>query len=387
VSDPTATVKVNGRSVASGSPSQPISLSVGNNNINTVVTAQDGTTTKTYSVVVTRRPQFTAPTIQVDNGAVNTDAPDALVKEDGSVQVAVVATLTGADTAHEILTVTLTGITPSTGSFSAPVGVFDQAHGTWTVTLAPGENLNTSFTFTPATNKDADWTNMTATATAFNVNENATLYSQIHASVLTDAVADTPTISAPSVVAYEDVGEITLTPGLADNDGSEVVDHVNVTGVPANFSFNHGIKNNDGSWTFTPADLNGLTINAAPHFVGSIGLTAEVVNHEANVAGTEFDFSDNWNHVLANFSVTWTAPPLGIVAAAAPLYDGGTDQTTISLTLAGMPNVAYTLEYSADLTSWTVYPQNPLSSGPNGSFNLMVTVPGNVTSLFVRATR
>ena len=54
VTDPTATVKVNGTTVASGAASGAISLLVGPNTITTVVTAQDGTTTKTYTVIVTR---------------------------------------------------------------------------------------------------------------------------------------------------------------------------------------------------------------------------------------------------------------------------------------------------------------------------------------------
>ena len=54
VADGTATVKVNGVIVLSGSPGGPISLAVGANTIAAVVTAQDGTTTKTYTVIVTR---------------------------------------------------------------------------------------------------------------------------------------------------------------------------------------------------------------------------------------------------------------------------------------------------------------------------------------------
>ena len=52
VADATATIKVNGVPVARGSVA--ISLSVGSNPINVVVTAQDGTTLKTYSIAVTR---------------------------------------------------------------------------------------------------------------------------------------------------------------------------------------------------------------------------------------------------------------------------------------------------------------------------------------------
>jgi len=50
VADPTATVTVNG----SSNLTNPISLNVGDNTITVLVTAQDGTTTKTYTVTVTR---------------------------------------------------------------------------------------------------------------------------------------------------------------------------------------------------------------------------------------------------------------------------------------------------------------------------------------------
>jgi len=52
--DPLATIEVNGAVVASGSLSQAIALPVGNTVINTVVTAPDGFTTKTFTLTVTR---------------------------------------------------------------------------------------------------------------------------------------------------------------------------------------------------------------------------------------------------------------------------------------------------------------------------------------------
>ena len=49
-----ATVTVNGVTTTSGTASAPVNLSVGPNAIPVVVTAQDGTTTKTYTVTITR---------------------------------------------------------------------------------------------------------------------------------------------------------------------------------------------------------------------------------------------------------------------------------------------------------------------------------------------
>jgi len=59
-----ATIRVNGTIVASGSASEAINLEVGKNTITTLVTGQDGTTTKTYTITVTRAPQLFLPLIQ-----------------------------------------------------------------------------------------------------------------------------------------------------------------------------------------------------------------------------------------------------------------------------------------------------------------------------------
>lgn len=49
-----ATIKVNGAGASSGSASGALALSVGSNTLSLVVTAQDGVTTRTYTVIVTR---------------------------------------------------------------------------------------------------------------------------------------------------------------------------------------------------------------------------------------------------------------------------------------------------------------------------------------------
>jgi hypothetical protein len=54
VTDSTATVKVNGVTVASGAASAALPLVVGSNTLTTEVTAEDGSTTSTYTVTVTR---------------------------------------------------------------------------------------------------------------------------------------------------------------------------------------------------------------------------------------------------------------------------------------------------------------------------------------------
>lgn len=73
VAEPHATVRVNGAAVTSGSLSSAISLAPGLNAIPIVVTAQDGTTTKNYTINVTR----TIPDIAVE--LAGNDIPDGSV--------------------------------------------------------------------------------------------------------------------------------------------------------------------------------------------------------------------------------------------------------------------------------------------------------------------
>ena len=54
--DTTATIVVNGSAVASGSPAGPFALNVGANVFTVTVTAQDGTTVKSYTVTIVRAP-------------------------------------------------------------------------------------------------------------------------------------------------------------------------------------------------------------------------------------------------------------------------------------------------------------------------------------------
>jgi gliding motility-associated-like protein len=55
-SDPSSTITVNGTALTSGTTSNPLPLAVGPNPITIVVTAQDGVTTETYVITVTRAP-------------------------------------------------------------------------------------------------------------------------------------------------------------------------------------------------------------------------------------------------------------------------------------------------------------------------------------------
>jgi hypothetical protein len=70
-----ATITVNGTLVTSGTESNLINLNVGSNTITVVVTAQDGTTVKTYTITLTRLPPLsndaTLSALTISGGALN----------------------------------------------------------------------------------------------------------------------------------------------------------------------------------------------------------------------------------------------------------------------------------------------------------------------------
>jgi hypothetical protein len=90
-----ATVKVNGAAVTSGTASEPIPLGVGPNLITTVVTAENGTTTRSYTITVNRASAAvvsTTPAVVIDasratlNGGTNPNGVATVYFEYGPTQ-------------------------------------------------------------------------------------------------------------------------------------------------------------------------------------------------------------------------------------------------------------------------------------------------------------
>ncbi len=135
--DPTATVKVNGTTVKSGSASGPVALIVGANTITIVVTAQDGITIKTYTVIVTRAPSSNA---NLSNLAIS---PGTLTPAFSTNTIAYSATVSNTTTS---LTVTPTTSDPTaTIKVNGTTVISGKASGA--IALAVGKNtINTVVT-------------------------------------------------------------------------------------------------------------------------------------------------------------------------------------------------------------------------------------------------
>ena len=274
------------------------------------VDTSDNTATDTDVFTLTWKPVANPPELEVNNGI-----DDVIVKEDGSVEVPITATLDPAGSGNEVLTVTVTGIDPDWG-FSAPIGDYDPVEGTWTVTLAPGENLDTLLTFTPPADSDIDLSGLQATASAYEPSTDTSAdATPDDFQIIVDAVADEPEIEAEDDSGDEgtpldvDLSALTgeeVNNGAGSDDGSETIVKYQVSGIPDGFTPSAGTEVSPGVWEFTPDEIIGLTITPDdPNFNGSIELVATVFTTE-NPGDGEPDSADNTNSASDPFVLTWT---------------------------------------------------------------------------------
>jgi gliding motility-associated-like protein len=156
--DPNATVKVNGTTVTSGTASASIPLATGANTITTVVTAQDGTTSHTYSITVTRAApskdallstiKLTPASALANTGTSGTTT--TYTTSVGNAETSVTVTPTAQD-ANAIIKVNGVGVTSGTASGSIALAVGQTTINT-VVTAQDGTTTRTySITVTRAT--------------------------------------------------------------------------------------------------------------------------------------------------------------------------------------------------------------------------------------------
>jgi gliding motility-associated-like protein len=125
VSDATATVKVNGTTVTSGQASSTIALNVGSNTITVVVTAQDGTTTNTYTTTVTRAASTNAnlSALSLSSGSLSPTFASATTAYISSVANSVMSITVTPTVADSNATVKVNGTTVTSGQASNTIAL------------------------------------------------------------------------------------------------------------------------------------------------------------------------------------------------------------------------------------------------------------------------
>ena len=199
-------------------------------------------------------------------------------------------TITSAGELTNQATQTVTGTVMAGGAaIGGTVTLFDNstqigtaqvdANGSWSasVTLSEGSNSLT------AADTDAAGNTGTSAAVSYTL----------------ESVAPVLTVANSSLSVTED-GTVAL--GIAETpfDPRDNVS-VTITGVPADATLSAGTNNGNGSWTLTPAQLNGLTLTAGEATNGTLTVTA------TNTEGATASVSQN-----VSLTVNAVAPALTV---------------------------------------------------------------------------
>lgn len=296
--------------------------------------------------------------------------------EDTGILLSIDAALTDPS---ETLSLTITDV-PEGAVLSAGT---DLGNGTWSLLPEEADGL----TITPPADSNIDF-NLTVTATSTTPDgEIATTTGTVGVDVV--GVADDPNLTTGvGEGVLGDLGlnfPLDIASSLNDVDGSESLS-INITDLPAGVVLSAGTENPDGSWTLTPEQLDGLSVNVPigvdPDF--DFNVTATATEDDGDTAsvtqtvGVEGDdeASDPDLDTTAAEGLEDTAINLDISAALTDT-DGS---ETLSITISDVPdgavlsagtdngNGSWTLT-SDDLDGLTITPPDD----SNVDFNLNVS--------------
>ncbi len=199
--DANATIKVNGTAIVSGTPSIAIPLNTGVNTITTVVTAQNGATTKTYTLTVTRAlsPDASLSGIQISTGALSPAFASGTASYTASVSNVTTSITVTPTTTNAIATVKVNGTSVSSGSASGPI-FLSVGQNTITTVVTAQDGVTTK-TYTVAVTRVAS-----ANANLSGINPSATPLSPAFA----------PATTSYTLSVANSVGTMTVRPVTSD---------------------------------------------------------------------------------------------------------------------------------------------------------------------------
>ncbi len=396
--DATATITVNGQPVASGTASQSIVLPIGQTVITTVLTAQDGVTTKTVIITVTRTGSANdnLSSLAISNGSLSPAFTSATTSYTASVATAVSAIAVTPVASDSTATIMVNGVPVASGTTVAGIPLNVGVNTITTVVTA--QNGTSTKTYTIKVTRAAASTNaliasistlpvvtlVGATGPGY-LNFTATVpNSTTSIQVVPTAKDATATITVngqavASGTASQSIalpaGQTVITTVLTAQDGvttKTVI--ITVTRPP---STNAGLSNIAlSTGTLTPAFASNTT-----------GYAASVSNATASVKITP-TASDS----TASITVNGTAIKSGAASAAIPLVVGTNTITTVVTAQDGKTTKTYTttvtrVSNNALLATISTLPVATLvgATGP-GYLNFTAAVPGTVTSIQVVPT-
>ena len=382
VNESHASVTVAGTAVTSGEASAAQTLSVGENKINIVVTAENGDT-QTYVVAATRAAP--AASTNADLSAL-TIAPGTLSGSFASGTTTYTATLADTDASVRV--------TPTVDDAGASVEVNGEAVASGAqssaIAFAPGE----SKTITIVVTAEDSTTKKTYTITARRPLSGNSMLSALAVSAGSLSPAFESGVLNYTVSTSHAVASITLTPTAAHSAAGITVAGAAVTSGEASTAQNLQVGENRIEIVVTAQDkttstyvvavtrarspdatLRALSLSAGtlvPEFSPSIGTyTADVPNSAANVTVTP-----TTNHPDATVTVAGTTVTSGTASAAQSLTVG---ENTIVVAVTAHDGVA-TKDYTLRIT------RAPFVASSDANLSALSISPGSIAETFAANT-
>jgi len=386
-----ASVSVNGTPVTSGSASQSIPLSVGSNTISTVVTAQDGVSTKTYSVTVTRTSTVsTLSGLALSAGTLSPTFAAASTNYTASVpntNSAITVTPTLADATA---TVTVNGTNVASGAASGPILL---AVGTNTITTVVTAQDGTSTTrYTVKVTRISNICTLSGltlssgtlspTFAAASTNYTASVPYTNSAITVTPTLADataTVTVNGTNVASRTasgpiplNVGPNTITTVVTAQDGTTKSTYtVTVTRAPSAVSTLSSLVPSSGSLSPPFAATNSFYTLSVPNTTTSISVTPTVTDPTAMIL-----WEGQW---LRSGTACFPIPlRVGTSVIACMVRAENGSYRGYSITVTRAPSSVSTLS-GLDLSFGTLSP-----SFAAATTNYTASVPNTTTSIMVR---
>jgi gliding motility-associated-like protein len=369
-----ATITVNGTTVASGAASAGIPLNAGANVITTIITAEDGTTNKTYTITVTRAPSANnnLANISLSTGTLSPAFAQATTTYTASVGNAITSVQLTPTTAVNTATVKVNGVTVASGSASTAIPLLVGPNVITTVVTAQnGVTKSYAVTVTRAASPNADLANLTLSA--------GTL-SPVFAAATTDYTAAVGNATTT----------IKLTPTVADATASVKVNGVIVASGSASAAISLLVGPNDITTVVTAQDgtpkTYTVTVTRAKSSnanLSNLVLSAGTLN-PVFASGT-ISYTATVSNAVSTFKITPTvADATATVTVDGVTVASGTASTAVALAVG--PNVISTVVTAEDGTTKTYIVQVDRAKSPNADLAGLSISDGALSPAFVPGT-
>ncbi|RZA30570.1 MAG: cadherin-like beta sandwich domain-containing protein, partial [Proteobacteria bacterium] len=198
-----STVRVNGTIVANATASQALPLSVGANTISVAVTAEDGTTIKTYTITVNRAASANAAlaSLSLSSGTLSPVFAQATTNYAANVTNATTTIQVTPTSSDASATITVNGVAVASGSASANIPLTVGTNAISTVVTAQDGTSTATYTVvvTRAASANADLSTLTLSAGALSpAFASATTSYTSSVSNANNSITITPTLSDPT---------------------------------------------------------------------------------------------------------------------------------------------------------------------------------------------